>query len=241
MRVRIGSRIRIDDPSDEIVEWAEKNLRFANPEYIKKERMGFWLGRTPRELQMYEWYGNQLTLPFGVCRELMPMLGGAHVECEFQQDADVEYGGYRVPLYDYQETAVKRMLEAKYGILKSTTGSGKTQMGIAMIKALRKKALWLCHTQDLLNQSRSRAMMYMDKKMLGTITEGKVNAGEGVTFATVQTMANLDLDQYKDWWDVVIVDECHRVASSASTFTRYERVLNHLAARHKYGLTATPE
>jgi len=38
----------------------------------------------------------------------------------------------------------------------------------------------------------------------------------------------------------VIVDECHRVSSSATSFTRYERVLNHLAARHKIGLTATP-
>lgn len=54
-------------------------------------------------------------------------------------------------------------------------------------------------------------------------------------------MANLELQQYRDYWDVVIVDECHRVSSSATTFTRYEKVLNHLSARHKYGLTATPE
>lgn len=37
------------------------------------------------------------------------------------------------------------------------------------------------------------------------------------------------------------VHNCHRCASSATTFTRYEKVLNHLAARHKYGLTATPQ
>lgn len=39
----------------------------------------------------------------------------------------------------------------------------------------------------------------------------------------------------------VNVHNCHRVSSSATSFTRYEKVLNHLAARHKYGLTATPE
>ena len=99
----------------------------------------------------------------------------------------------------------------------------------------------MCHTADLLKQSRDRAMQYMDPGLIGTITEGKVNVGVGVTFATVQTMANLELTQYRDYWDVVIVDECHRVAASASTFTRYEKVLNHLSARHKYGLTATPE
>lgn len=72
--------------------------------------------------------------------------------------------------------------------------------------------MWLTHTADLLSQSRERAARYMDKSMIGTITEGKVNIGSGITFATVQTMCKLDLAQYRDMWDVIIVDECHRVA-----------------------------
>ena len=241
MNTKIANRIYISDPSDEIVDWAYGNLKFPNPEYAKKERLGFWVGRTPKELHLYEWNGHTLILPFGVCREIMPLIWGTNLVCDFRQDSVVAYGGDAVPLYDYQEEAVRRMLEAKYGILKSTTGSGKTQMGIALIKALRRRALWLCHTADLLKQSRDRAMQYMDESMIGTITEGKVNVGVGVTFATVQTMANLELTQYRDYWDVVIVDECHRVSSSATSFTRYEKVLNHLSARHKYGLTATPQ
>ena len=244
MNTVIANRIWVEEPSDEVVAWAKENLEFPNPEYIKKERMGFWLGRTPKTLRMYEWYGNELIFPFGVCRDLMPLVGarrGRCVECDFRQDAEIDYGGEDIPLYDYQETAVRAMLQAKYGILKAKPGSGKTQMGIAMIKRIGRRALWLCHTADLLRQSRDRAKPYMDPDMIGTITEGKVNIGKGVTFATVQTMANLELQQYRDYWDVVIVDECHRVSASASTFTRYEKVLNHLAARHKYGLSATPE
>ena len=241
MNTKIANRIYVSNPSDEVKQWAKKELCFPNPEFEKKQRMGFWVGRTPRELRLYEWDGNTLILPFGVCRELMPMLRGTWVECDFRQDNVVPYGGVFMQLYDYQKEAVCRMIDAKYGILKSTTGSGKTQMGIALIKAIRRRALWLCHTADLLNQSRDRALQYIDEDLIGTITEGKVNIGIGVTFATVQTMANLELQQYRDYWDVVIVDECHRVASSATTFTRYEKVLNHLAARHKYGLTATPE
>ena len=241
MNTRIANRIWIEDPSDEIVAWVKENLKFANPEYEKKQRMGFWTGRTPRELRLYEWDGNKLVLPFGVCREIMPMLKGTYVFCDFRQDSIIDYGSKSMGLYDYQKEAVLKMVEAKYGILKATTGSGKTQMGIAMIKAMRRRALWLCHTADLLNQSRDRALQYIDPGLIGTITEGKVNVGAGVTFATVQTMANLDLTQFRDYWDVVIVDECHRVSYSATTFTRYEKVLNHLSARHKYGLTATPE
>ena len=241
MNTTFANRVYIQDPSDALKAWADENLRFPNPEFEKKQRMGFWTGRTPRELRMYEWDGNTLILPFGVSREIMPLLHGTRIECDFKQDSVIVYDGEDVPLYDYQQTAVQEMIKAKYGILKSTTGSGKTQMGIALIKRLRRRALWLCHTADLLNQSRDRALQYINKDLIGTITEGKVNVGVGVTFATVQTMANLELTQYRDYWDVVIVDECHRISSSATQFTRYEKVLNHLSARHKYGLTATPE
>ena len=240
MKATIANRIFIDDPSDTVVQWVQENLKFPNPEYVKKERMGFWTGRTPKELRLYEWNGNTLILPFGVCREIMPMLRGSAVYTDFRQNSVIDYGHESMGLYDYQKEAVVRLMDAKYGILKATTGSGKTQIGIALIKALRRRALWLCHTHDLLKQSVERAERYIPKELIGTITEGKVNVGVGVTFATVQTMANLELTQYRDYWDVVIVDEAHRCSSSATSFTRYEKVLNHLAARRKYGLTATP-
>lgn len=208
MNTTIANRIYIEDPSPEVKQWAKDTLCFPNPEYEKKQRMGFWLGRTPRELRLYEWNGNTLVLPFGAIRELMPLLRGTRVDTDFRQDSIIDYGSKSMDLYDYQKTAVMRMIDAKYGILKSKPGSGKTQMGIALIKILRRRALWLCHTADLLNQSRERAMRYMDESLIGTITEGKVNTGIGVTFATVQTMANLELQQYRDYWDVVIVDEC---------------------------------
>lgn len=241
MKTRIANRIYIEDPTPEIKQWAKENLEMPNPEYTKKERMGLWLGRTPKTLRLYEKDGNTLILPFGVCREIWTKINRWQVEIGFKQDEVIHYTGPNIHLYDYQEYATNAMIGAKYGILQATTGSGKTQIGIALIKLWQKRALWLCHTQDLLKQSKDRALQYIDKEWIGTITEGKVNIGIGVTFATVQTMANLELTQYRDCWDVVIVDECHRVASGATTFTRYEKVLNHLSARHKYGLSATLE
>ena len=112
-------------------------------------------------------------------------------------------------------------------------------MGIALIKEWGRRALWVTHTKDLLDQSKERALRYMDKSLIGTITEGKVNIGKGVTFATVQTLSNLDLSQIKDCWDVIIVDECHRVCGSPTQMTMFAKVLNSLSARHKYGLSAT--
>lgn len=240
MTTTIANRIYIQDPSAEVKSFATENLKFPNPEFEKKQRMGFWTGRTPRELRLYEWNGNTLILPFGVIRELMPLLRGTRIETDFRQDSVIDYGNRDMGLYDYQQEAVRHMVNAKYGILKAGCGAGKTQCGIALIKTLRRRALWLCNKHDLIKQSMERAERYIDPSLFGTITEGKVDVGIGLTFATVQTLSRLDLTAYRDYWDVIIVDECHSVSASASTFTMYEKVLNHLAARGKYGLTATP-
>ena len=114
-----------------------------------------------------------------------------------------------------------------------------TQMGIALATRLGKKTLWLCHTLDLIRQSKERAEQYIDKSLLGTIVSGKVNIGKGITFATVQTMSKLDLQAYKNEWDCIITDEVHRVTGSPTAVTQYMKVLNNLSARHKYGLSAT--
>jgi superfamily II DNA or RNA helicase len=52
-------------------------------------------------------------------------------------------------------------------------------------------------------------------------------------------MCKLDLSQYKDMWDVIIVDECHRVAGTPTQMSMFAKVLNSLSARHKFGLSAT--
>lgn len=239
MNTKIANRIYIEEPSIEVTRWAKENLKFPNPEFEKKQRMGFWTGRTPRELRLYEWDGNTLVLPFGIIRELMPMLKGIPVYCDFRQDNVIDYGHTDMGLYDYQQEAVRKMIEAKYGILKAGCGAGKTNCGIAMIKAHRRRALWLCNKHDLIKQSMDRAAQFIDPSLFGTITEGRVDVGVGITFATVQTMCNLDLTQYRDYWDVIVIDEVHNVCASAESVTMYEKVLNHLAARHKYGLTAT--
>ena len=74
MNTTIANRIYIENPSEDVQLWAMENLKFPNPEYEKKQRMGFWLGRTPKSMRLYEWNGNTLVLPFGVCREIMPLL-----------------------------------------------------------------------------------------------------------------------------------------------------------------------
>ena len=236
LKATISNEIIIHEPSQEILDWANKNLVFPNPEYAKKLRMHFWLGNTPKNFYLYRRDGDDLIIPYGYKDKIKDFT--TNIEERFSQHEKIHYL-YFVPLRGYQADAVRGLKQVGYGILKSCAGSGKTQIGLALAMSYQTKTLWLTHTKELLKQSYDRAKGFCDESLLGTITEGKVNMGKAITFATVQTMCNLDLLRYRETFDVVIVDEVHNVATSSDSFTRFQKVLENLNAKHKFGLSAT--
>lgn len=239
MQVIIGSEIRVKDAPKDLYGWCSENLIIPNPEYTNRARRGLWLGKTPQYLWLYWIDGSDLMLPVGVGKALRRFIDDGDIfEVQVADNGLLQYDG-KIPLYDYQEPAVREMTRQSCGILQSPCGSGKTQMGIALAAELSRKTLWITHTQDLLTQSLDRAAQYFPQETLGTITAGKVNIGSHITFATVQTLCKLDLPKYRDVWDVIIVDECHRLAGTPNQVTMFYRVMNSLAARYKYGLSAT--
>lgn len=239
MQVTISNEIYIRNPVPELVAWARENLIIPNPEYARKQRMGLWTGNTEKQLYLFYVDGDVLALPCGTGKQVRRFL--TEVTGIIQDLADngmLEFPDM-VPLYEYQEAAVSAMKRAGCGILQSPCGSGKTQMGIALAARIGRKTLWLTHTADLLNQSYDRARQYYPEETLGKITGGRVQIGSHMTFATVQTLSKLDLEKYKYEWDVIIVDECHRVSGTPSGMKMFYRVMSRLAARYKYGLSAT--
>lgn len=240
MIFRVGNKIICENATKEVQDWCKLNLTLDNPDYIKKQRMGLWTGNTPREIVLYEKDGRDLIIPFGCVSKLRKEFSDSPF---YTSICPVNRFNYRSAInpYTYQEKAIKAALGAKNGIIVAPCGSGKTQIGLEVIARLGVKTLWLTHTQDLLNQSMARAKSVYGSWGLGTITGGKVNIGEGITFATVQTMAKLDLSQYRDVWGCIVVDECHRCIGSPTRVMQFYKVLSSLACRYKFGLTATPK
>ncbi|WP_278999301.1 DEAD/DEAH box helicase [[Clostridium] scindens] len=239
MQVTISNEIYIRNPVPELVAWARENLIIPNPEYARKQRMGLWTGNTEKQLYLFYVDGNVLALPCGTGKQVRRFLTeDTGIIQDLADNGMLEFPDM-VPLYEYQEAAVSAMKRAGCGILQSPCGSGKTQMGIALAARIGRKTLWLTHTADLLNQSYDRARQYYPEETLGKITGGRVQIGSHMTFATVQTLSKLDLEKYKYEWDVIIVDECHRVSGTPSGMKMFYRVMSRLAARYKYGLSAT--
>lgn len=245
MQVYVSNEVRIIDPSSEILDWVFRNFEVANPEYEKRLKNGFSVWKCPEKVRFFkmEIDGGSLVLriPYGMYSFLKECISSRTKQVyDMRSDhGDLDYGNIALPLYDYQATAVNAMMNAGGGILIGKCGSGKTQIGIGAAVALKRKTLWLTHTNDLLEQSYERASRYMPKEWLGKIAAGKVDIGSHITFATVQTLSKKNLEEYKYEWDAIIVDECHRVCGTADKAQMFYKTITSLNAKYKYGLTAT--
>lgn len=213
VRIEISNCLKITGAAQETVARLKNEYTVANPDYYKLERLGKWTGGTPQTLAIWQRDGDTLILPSGTLQGVLNIMRecGEHgaVKRRFKPPESVFYKS-NISLYQYQENAVEAAQKAESGIIVAPCGSGKTQMGLELIARLGVKTLWLTHTHDLLAQSMERAKSCydLDYKEYGTITAGKVDIGSAITFATVQTMAKLNLEELREVWDCVVVDEC---------------------------------
>ena len=103
------------------------------------------------------------------------------------------------------------------------------------------KALILCHTKELLNQFKDYVEnnLNMQKGEYGIIAEGKIEIGKFLTIALRQTMVRTDLLQFKNEFNVIIIDECHLVSGNSTYVSQYQKILSNLVAQYRIGITAT--
>lgn len=242
MQFFVGNDIKVSNPTQEFRKWCRENLTLENPDYIKKKRLGKWTGNTPREICLYDQKSDCFVIPFGCFKKVFNRFWRESTfERVFSPLRSVPYGS-NIELYSYQNDALKAAEKAKNGVIVMPCGSGKTQTALEIVARIGGKCLWLTHTQDLLNQSMNRAKACYDlpESDYGVITGGKVKLGS-ITFATVQTMCKLDLPKYRNEFDIIIVDECHKCVGSPTRVMQFYKVLTNLSARYKFGLTATPK
>jgi len=238
MNFIVSNNVNVINPDEDIKKYCKKSLILDNPEYTKKERMGFYIGKTPKKINYYTKNGNDLILPFGCMNDLSKTICENEWETDF---ADVPVDFVRKPeikLYPYQEIAVKNMVKSKNGILISPTGSGKTIIALDTIGRIGQKALWITHTTELLQQSVNayKALYEVSEGDIGITKAGKIDIGNKITFALVQTMSKIDLDKYT--FGCIICDEIQFAIKSTQNTATFSACMSKFAARHKYGCTA---
>jgi type I restriction enzyme, R subunit len=160
--------------------------------------------------------------------------------------------GGKQPRY-YQEIAINRAVEAvlkgqKRILLTMATGTGKTFVAFQIVWKLwktrrRTRILYLADRNVLVDQAKDR-----DFAPLGdaaTKIQGRVVKSREVYFAIYQAIADREgapglYHKYPpDFFDLVIVDECHR--GSADEQGSWRAILAYFNTATQIGMTATPK
>ncbi|MBN1208671.1 MAG: DEAD/DEAH box helicase family protein [Myxococcaceae bacterium] len=161
--------------------------------------------------------------------------------------------GGKEPRY-YQVNAINRTLEAiakgqSRVLLVMATGTGKTYTAFQIIWRLwkagvKKRILFLADRNILVDQAKTNDF----KPFGGTLTKvvhREVDPAYEVYLALYQALTSADekKDIFKqfppDFFDLVIVDECHR--GSAAEDSAWRDILDHFQSATQIGLTATPK
>lgn len=157
----------------------------------------------------------------------------------------------RKPRY-YQRIAINRVMQAIYEgqqriLLVMATGTGKTFTAFQFIYRLwnrRKnlKVLYLADRNILIDQTIKKdfkpfgsSMVKIDNKDMDTAFE--------IYLGLYQQLTHENKDYYKafprDFFDLVVVDECHR--GSASEDSNWRQILEYYSPAVQVGMTATPK
>ncbi|WP_082577612.1 MULTISPECIES: DEAD/DEAH box helicase [unclassified Massilia] len=142
-------------------------------------------------------------------------------------------------LRPYQSAAVQNLrLSLAGGVIRemlcSPTGSGKTEMGMALVRgarAKRKRVIFLCNRVHLVEQTSRR---FKKAGIDHGIIQGENTARvyESVLVGSIQTVARRGMPDV----DLIIIDEAHTVAGSRE----YRAVLAAAKGVPVIGLSATP-
>ena len=155
----------------------------------------------------------------------------------------------------YQQNAINRTLEAVAKgqdriILVMATGTGKTYTAFNIIWRLwktgvKKRILFLADRNALLTQTKNGDFSPFGNDIMHIIKNRKIDKSYQIYFALYQGLTSNEEEKnaYKefspDFFDLVVIDECHR--GSASEASAWRDVLTYFSSATHVGLTATPK
>lgn len=162
-------------------------------------------------------------------------------------------GTSRKPRY-YQQIAVNRTVEAIANgqnriILVMATGTGKTYTAFQIIHRLwksgaKKRILFLADRNALIDQTRRGDFKHFKDKMT-VVKHRQIDKSYEIYLALYQGLSGTDdeANVYKqfspDFFDLIVIDECHR--GSAKEDSSWREILSYFNKATHIGLTATPK
>lgn len=118
----------------------------------------------------------------------------------------------------------------------TATGTGKTYLSAFDVKNFKAKTmLFLVHRENILIKAKeSFETILPEINSFGLYTGNKKEQDKNYLFSTIQTMSSNFLEFSQDFFEYIIIDEAHHVASPS-----YKKILDYFKPKFLLGLTAT--
>mgnify|MGYP001851743768 FL=1 len=216
---------------------------FAEHDFLTGQEREFGLDEFPTEQELIERYKKE--------SGITP-----------QQEVAIEQPYYSsqntYPPRYYQRIAINRTVDAiarghQRLLLVMATGTGKTYTAFQIVyrmlqSGLKRKILYLADRNILVDQSIQQDFAPLEKvihKINVAKDEKSTITSHEVYFSLYQQLVGDDDKEHfselflPDFFDLIIVDECHR--GSAKEESRWRRILEYFKSATQIGMTATPK
>lgn len=160
----------------------------------------------------------------------------------------------KAPRY-YQRIAINRTVEAvardeKRLMLVMATGTGKTFTAFQIVHRLYsskkvKKVLYLADRNILIDQTMINDFApFSNKNIIAKVKKKKLDSAYDIFMSLYQQLSGEEEEEAylqftPDFFDLVIIDECHR--GSAKDNSRWRKILDYFQGAIHIGMTATPK
>lgn len=220
---------------------------FAEHDFLTGKERQFALDEFPTEEELVERYKNESNGGEGLTNEQETMLNQPYYTSQTTYS----------PRY-YQRIAINRTMDAiaqgqNRILLVMATGTGKTYTAFQIVyrllqSGMKRKILYLADRNILVDQSIQQDFAPLEKvihKVNVAKDDKDTITSHQVYFSLYQQLVGDDDTEHfrdlfrPDFFDLIIVDECHR--GSAKEESRWRKVLEYFNAATQIGMTATPK
>jgi len=238
LAITMKEKISLFSPPDDLYCRILEDNTFVNPKYVSNIQHGYSNQDTEETIETFDRFNGGIVLPRGYTKDLLNLCDREGIKTTLEDLRTVHKTTFpllNAELRPYQKRAVSEAMLFDQGVIVSPTGSGKTLIGLEIIRQRKQKTLIIVHRSDLAKQWSEVILERMGIKA-GFIGDGRFEIGNKITIAMVQTLSSRweETGEIGEKLGLILVDETHHIPAES-----FSQVVGSLSAKYLYGLSAT--